>query len=183
MRFLSILIASLLIIGSVPAFADQDSYDSQSVEVFGRFRGADGTTPPTRIIRVRYGFRDAGEADDDSGLSSGDVVMWDTTSADGITISGCQAITDTGKYAGVLVTSIGTADTTAFKSNGKNWGWMAIQGYCLAKMDTTGTAGQILGVGEGAGFDAGEVSTDVSRDIGTLLLGTTGGQLGPVWLR
>lgn len=160
---------------------------SENVVDIGGNYGSVGTTPPTKILRVRYAMQQANAMT----ISSGDVVIWDTTSKDGLTISAC--VTDNASnYAGVLVTSIPTADNISqVNQNTRNWGYMAVQGYALAKVDTSnaatggklyvngGTLARSFGTVELAGVTAGSVS----YDIGVLLSDTTVDGIMPVWLQ
>ena len=189
-KVLSILVA-LLFAFSVTSYAVAPASDS--VVIFGN-GGVNGLSPTTKIVPVRYGYRAPTSANEiEGGLSSGDVVIWDVTSADGYTISGC--VTDNNQlYAGVLVTDIETADSSTFRRGSRNWGWMAVEGYVLAKVITaSATAGEPLvtinatgGVDRAFGTAPTAVVTateGVSNDIGVLLNdgGTNG--LMPVILR
>ena len=180
-KILSILIVALLAFSGV-SYAD--SYGSDAITIMGQ-NGANGVTPTTMVVPVRYGLSDP----DAPTLSSGDVVIWDTTSADGFTISACVADND-GTYAGVLVSTIQTADNQAFRRNTRNWGWMAVKGYCLADVDTSGaTVGERLYI-NGATLESsfgtidlsGATAGSVSVDAGVLLEDTGSDGLMKVWL-
>lgn len=163
-KMLTILVA-LSFLFSGTAFAAYPASDN--VDILGPSGGAKGITPATQIVRVRYGMM----AGVEPGLNSGDVVIWDTNSADGVTVSACVANND-GTYAGVLVTAVQTADSMTVRGSSRNWGWMAVKGYCLAKCDTSlVSAGEGLSVnGEnlGASFSTG-ADAQISKDIGVLL--------------
>lgn len=155
---------------------------SQNVSDIGGNYGSEGLTPPTQVVRVRYAMQQANALS----LSSGDVVIWDTTSKDGFTISACVA-DNALNYAGVLVTTIPTADNVSLLSPGtRNWGYMAIRGYALAKVDTSAaTTGERLSTGGATlqrAFATIGAGTTASVDIGVLLSDVGADTLMPVWL-
>lgn len=188
-KIISVLIVALLLGFAVTAQADQPA--SGGWDFMSENSGPNGISAPTLIVPVRYGLWGTSVARIDPSLSSGDAVVWNTTSADGFTISACilDSATESIGFAGVLITSIQTADSAKFDRGSRNWGYMAVEGYCLAKIDSTGaTAGQPLFV-NGATLTASlatEATTTrvLSRDIGVLLKApdATDG-LAPVWLR
>jgi len=156
-------------------------YDSENVSIIGPRMGGAGITPVTQVIKVRYGYtggvnRTGGE------LSSGDVVVWDTTSADGYTISACVA-DGTAEFAGVLVEDVNTADSVNVKGNGRNTAYIAVHGFALANVDTSAsTAGEGLAL-NGATLTKSLAGNTTSIDIGVLLSDTGVDGLMPVWLR
>jgi len=173
---LVVLILGLLLIAS-PAFA-AGNYSGQNVIMVGGSMGPAGTTPPTEVVKVRYGYA---SNNTNTGLSSGDAVVWDSTSADGYTISACTASNDQ-KFAGILVTDIGTADSTAVRGGGNNIGYIAQKGYVLLKVDTGATAGYRLVTSASTKLNtygacttqdrvdaAGVGQGPISNDIGVLL--------------
>ncbi len=160
---------------------------ADEVIIYGKGRAPDGTTAPVTVVKVRYGRGLSGGEVNEAGLSSGDVVIWDVTSADGYTISAVAIATVAdGTYAGVLVTDIATADTTVVRGFGRNIGYMAIKGYCLARTDSGATAGDGLVTAAAADIAKGfttKSDTVLSRDIGVCLLSPGSDGLTPVWLR
>ena len=186
-KVLALLLAGLLLVSLTSSALATKHPASAATEEFGRFRGATGTTPPTRIVKVRYSTRGANY----STIESGDVVVWDTNSADGFSVSSC--VTDGDRsYAGVLVTDILTAENNGTTGTERNWGYMAIEGYCLANCDTSlSTVGMSLvvnGATREASFKTseGDITTGagvMSSDIGVLLKDTAVDGLMPVWLR
>jgi len=187
-------LVALFIVGLVySAEAVTNDYASQNVEILGASGGALGTTPPTVIMKVRYSRMDATPQSSGS-VISGDVLIWDTNSADGITVSRCvvDSPNDTVYFAGVAVTDILSADSTSTIAVTRNWGYMAVKGYCLAKVDTSESAtGEKLTLGGATLVGAFQTvttgtpaaATTVSQDIGQLLTDTTVDGLMPVWLR
>lgn len=189
-KIFAILLVGLLVCGS--AFAVNNEYDSQNVDIFAPYRGGAGITPGTEVVKVRYSL--GPNAPNAPSLASGDVVVWDTTSADGYTITACVTSNDAA-FAGVLVTAIQTADSPVVRGTGRNVGYMAIKGYCLVKAELGSTAGgqiypsSILQTGGPAvstidRFIAVTGSPQVvSSDTGVLLAApATAGALAPAWL-
>jgi hypothetical protein len=186
---------ALLIVGlATSAYAVKNNYASNNVVIFGASGGPSGTTPPTEIVKVRYPTQCLLANNSGGNVSSGDVLIWDTNSADGVTVSKdiLDAPTDSAAFAGVAVVDILTADSSGTTGQERNWGYMAIKGYCLAKVDTSeaGT-GEKLALGGGtlvAAFQTinsgmAGAATSASQDIGVLLSDTTADGLMPVWLR
>lgn len=176
-RFLSILIAVFLLIAS-GGICFAEAPGTQNLVYFNGSGGATGLTPPTKVIKVRYARTDANYPS----LSSGDVVVWDSGSTDSAklpVISGCIA-NNAISYAGVLVTSIATNDGT---------GYIATEGYVLAKVDTSNSATGTRLVTGGVDLanalgSAGTVDGGIliSNDVGFLLTDTGSDGLMPVWL-
>lgn len=131
-KILSLILVSLFIAGVGVSFAD--SYAGKNYVDFSGRGGPTGVTPPTEVMRVRYG-RMGGVGADSDGLKSGDVCCWDGISADGLTISGC-IVEDAVSVAGILVEDIATSDSTKVTGSGDNWGYIAIKGFVHAKIDT-----------------------------------------------
>jgi len=194
MKLLKVLFVALLVLGlAAPLHAEAPASDNIVILGSG---GSTGITPVTVVVPVRYGLWGSSVTKYDPTLASGTVVVWDTSSADGFTISACMSTNDA-TYAGVLVTDIKTADSLAFRRNTRNWGMMAVKGYCLASMDTITTAGQRLvpsgqgsSVGHGGAFTTADkwltfytTNFFVSSDIGTALKTTSAAGPSPVWLR
>lgn len=136
--FALFLIALLAFGGAVTVMAEQPTSDNY--EIFGQ-GGAIGISAPTKVVNVRYAMSSANS----HSLQSGDCVIWSTNSHDGITISACVTSNDPA-FAGVLVTSILTAEGSgnSVSRNDRNWGKMAISGYCLVKATLGSTAGRQL---------------------------------------
>ena len=106
--------------------------------------GQTATNPTTEIRLIRYGRCGTNGVANTAGLVSGDVVVWDTTSADAFTISACTTSCDS-KVAGVLVTDLATPDSGYLGYPGQgNWGYMAVSGPCIVKVQGAITAGDKL---------------------------------------
>lgn len=178
-KLFSLILVAMLLTGFA-AHADQPTGDGYSIMGQG---GQAGLTPRTLVIPVRYGLRSAVALS----LSSGDVVIWDTTSADGMTISACVTDNDS-TFAGVLISTIQTADSSSLRRNSRNWGKMAIKGYCLAKVDTSASTAGMAIVPNGATLSRSLATTptdgtQMSADMGVLLKDSGSDGLMPVWLR
>ncbi len=199
-KIFSILLIALLAFGfAMPCLADEAAGDGYSLMGYG---GSVGLTPRTLVVPVRYGKWGTSATRIDPSLASGDVVTWDLNSCDGYTISACTVSNDP-NFAGVLISTIQTADSASFRRNSRNWGKMAIKGWCLAKMDAVTTKGQLLvpsadtsdGMGSFTTIDkalnsgtaplagVGDLGEWVSLDIGVALKTTSSSGLQPVWLR
>ena len=147
MKRIALVTLSVLLIAAMASIGycvPQPDGDNNNLMI----KAPQGGTPgkPTVVIKlVRYARINANSPT----LSSGDVVIWDTNSADGITVSACQTSGDS-KVAGVLVTSLQTIDAQYSPSNitTRNWGYMAVSGRVLANVSGAITAGDML-VGDG----------------------------------
>jgi len=106
----------------------------------------DGTTQNKRqvgglrsdAVRVVQLVRYANQGPDAATINSGEVVVWDTTSADGVTITTTTTSAD-GAIAGIAATDIETADTTTSTGAsgdtfGRNWGYITIYGPAVAEV-------------------------------------------------
>ncbi len=127
--------------------------------------GNDGVATKVFIL-VRNGDRTA----DTSALNSGDVVVWDTNSDDGITVT-TTTISHDGAVAGILVTALETADTgsiTAADDTGRrNWGYAQVYGVVLANSGVGGVNNVIAGGLVITSGDAGSITAieiDLSSD-------------------
>jgi len=139
--------------------------------------GASGISPATKVVAVRYALSDPNTPS----IASGDVLVWETTSGDGITISKALVNSWQSTRAGIAVTAIQSADNQSTARRNRNWGYMAVEGYCLAKVDTSeSTVGGPLGISTSTeGYLDGNLT---SGDI--VLLSDTGVDgMMPIWLR
>ena len=185
-KYLSLLLSAFLILGFAVNAGAIANYASDNAIIVDGSHGPAGITPMTQIVKVRYGILD----NFSQSLASGDVVSWDINSADGITITACVAGGSDG-FAGVLVTTMATAESMTVRASDRNWGYMAIKGYCLAKVDTSMAAsggtlqcnGSTLGASFGTNAYVAIAPNTVSHDIGTLLNDTGADGLMPVWLK
>lgn len=190
-KILFSIFALLLMAGFV--YADSDIQSGDNTIILGSHMGPTGKTPPTEVQKcyvTSHGTLAAGKYDAsaavDTGIDVGDVVEWDTTRADGYSVSignsdwATEAPT-TCQFAGVMVTACSrdTATLTTPSGSGTNVGYMAIRGFCLAKVDTSlSVVGEPLimnGATLAASFatiptgDSTRKGHSMSQDIGTLL--------------
>jgi hypothetical protein len=186
------LFAVLLVMGGVlNVYADADIQSGDNAVIFGSYMGPEGMTPPTFVQKVYVTGHGTLEADQydtstviDQGIDVGDVVMWDTTRADGYSVTILNADAGVGGIAnacvaGVMVTNCSrdTGTLTTPKGSGLNVGYMAVKGFCYAKVDTSAaaTGGALIANGstlEGSFATAPTTMSGkaLSQDIGILLL-------------
>lgn len=165
MRKIIVLALTLAIVGfvSVAGYAATNTLDDSGINVIYKHPvGADLAKPTVEVRVVRYGLcHGAGKID--ATLQSGDVVVWDINSDDGVTITACTVSCDA-QVAGVLVGPIMTDDSNGMESSpnfNRNWGYMAVRGRVLANLEGTVTAGDKL-MPSGALYAAG---TRMSPDV------------------
>ena len=190
MKSFRLLFALLLVAFLAMPVMAGDSPALKNYEIVSGNGGAEGISPMTKVVKVRYGYMLKASPSTEGNISSGDVLSWDMVSCDGITVSKCM-VTKGGGYAGVAVTDILTADSATVKQSDRNWGYMAIKGYCLAKTDaSTSTPGQALAINGStlyASFGtvdlAGSMPGSASQDIGVLLSDSGSDGLNPVILK
>ncbi len=176
-KLLIILVAALLIGGVAYAAGvpQPAAVGSERMKVVGTLP----SDPQSTVLLVRYGSR----YPNDGGITSGDVVVWDINSADGITVSKCVADKAV-SYVGVAVTDILTATNSFVDAGDRNWGYIAIKGYCLARVDTSSaTTGHPLITNGGTLERSFGTNEEMSRDIGILLRDDGSDGLMPVYLR
>lgn len=118
--------------------------------------GASQDTTVKVFKLVRYPKR----GQNDTSLAVNDVVVYDTNSDDGVTVTTSTVSAD-GSIAGIVVTTIQTADgnsTTAAGDNGRrNWGYIQVHGRTTAKVTAAGTGGHSAGDPWFTSTDAGAV--------------------------
>lgn len=184
-KCIAIFVAVLFIAGT--AFAGTSGAPAHTNAIWVGGHGQPGT-PIQEYILVRNAHGSVKGTS--AGISSGDVLIWDTASADGVSVT-----RDTLGYgfAGVAVTDIATADTpSTVTPQDKNWGYMCIRGYCLALTDTSkSTTGHTL-VSNGNtvqgsfmtlnNYTAGVAGGINSSDVGVMLNDVGSDSLSRVWL-
>jgi hypothetical protein len=106
----------------------------------------------------------AGKAADLPSLTADSIVIWDTVSDDGCTVTTTTTSNDP-RVAGVVLYAIETPDVVGqlvSADNGKrNWGWLQTYGKCEVNMMTLGdsVAGGALGTGSTAGQCASYIAS------------------------
>jgi len=178
------LIIVLVIIAFAFAYSNALAVDyPEGNNVIVGSRGGVPTDPPRDIRLVRYGVADANA----SGLLSGDCVIWDTNSSDGLSVILTTTAGDE-RFAGICAMPIGTDDNGAVEDvpTTRNWGYIAVRGYALASIDAAITAGTVLsGLGVSTVSGALGSNSDLvsSQDIAVLLETSTAGTLRPVMIK
>lgn len=174
-KIFSLVLLASVFLGAGVAFADP----SPTFDSYNELRNAGGGKGDTvRVLkRVRY----SSQAVNGPNIASGDVVVFDYQSADGVTIrlSTNGGTSGDNLVAGVAATAILTADvavpgiaSAADDESGRNWGWIIVHGVATTKSSAGGTTGVNAG-------DVAILSTD-SGAVGGLKLGSapTTQQLG-----
>lgn len=131
---------------------------------------------PGRIFRVvRWQPLNSGSSLIQNSLTADSIVVWDTTSDDGVTITTTLTSGDAA-VAGIVPIAILTPDVygqTAAQDLGKrNWGWLQTYGLSEATIAATGavTAGSKMGTGTTYGGASGTAAaTDTTRSCGFFL--------------
>ena len=153
---------------ATPSFAFNDP-EVQGLKEESNGTAADGVRV-YRLVRNPI-TKAAGLPGPNGTMNSGDAVLWDTVSDDGVTVnypSQLGITTSTDALAGVLVTSIPTIDavTTAAGALGKaNWGYIQIYGKCYVSFDALG-GGAVVGQGFRASLSDGNVVNAHSNGAG-----------------
>jgi len=190
-KVLLVAIAILFVAGSV--FANSEITSSDNAVIFGPVMGPKGITAPVEVIKVYLHSQ--------ASASVGDVVAWNMTAIDGYTVDLLTFDQDTAAatnvvatVAGVMVTitsQVSSASSSTPKATGPNVGYMAIRGFCPAKVDTSrAETGRPL-IANGATLTysfataphTASAATKTSQDIGVLLLDAGADGLMRVWLR
>lgn len=159
MKKLFIVLSFLAFIGSGVASAAEPTYsgwDNKS-KFAQQVAGKGGTQQTVTLKWVRY----SEQAQNGASIVSGDAVVYDTVSDDGVSVSRSSASAD-GAFAGIAVVTIQTSDTvqnSPFEGNGKrNWGWIIVHGKAVANITAGGAANCSAGDGFITSADAGVVS-------------------------
>lgn len=199
-KFVSFLLASLLVVGLYAnVFADAPA--SENAVILGPFMGSVGITPATEVVKVRYSYEPSIPGTANTNIVSGDILVWDSTSGDGYTVSICTTSWDTEQFAGVAVQGILTADNSNVDDT-QNIGYMAVRGYCLARVfpdsATNGDGLMPISVAaagatsafitSGSVIHLSDIGTNteqyrISNDVGTCLKEPSSTGLGAVYLR
>ena len=182
-RLFVLTLAILMVCGIASAAVNSIPTPNSRAVIYQTATGSRINEPATVIVPCRLTKIGANVP----GRISGDVVLWDTTSADAFSVTGPENAYTAGdeRFAGVLVTAILSADSDATTGNERNWGWMAVKGYCLASIDAAVTVtGAVanLTVAVTGGFNSTS-ALGVSNDVGVLLKTMSAAGLAPVWLK
>lgn len=147
-----LLVLALAICVAAPAFAiDQPGFQNYVIKNGTGARQGDAVR---EVKLVRF----SSQAQNDASLVSGDLVVWDTNSDDGVSIRTTTTSAD-GAIAGVVCTTIATADSvqnSAHEGAGRrNWGWIVVSGPMVVDLTAAGSNGAAVG-------DAFITSTDAT---------------------
>jgi hypothetical protein len=148
--------------------------DPSSAGILKRIKGGSQSTPTRVYVLVRNSDNDQ----DNAGISSADVVVWDTNSDDGVSVRLTTTSVD-GAIAGIAVTAISTGDTggtTAADDEGQgNWGYVQVYGHGLAKITAGGAGGVSIGNGFVTSADSGAITWIDEDDTSALRNNPFGG--------
>jgi len=174
LMFLILALALLMGVSNV-SFAAEPAYENTI------WAGGHGeyNKPMSEIIRVRY----SGQGAVVTKIASGAVVLWDTTSGDGVSVVQSGANGD-GRFAGVAVTDLLTQDTSDLQS--ARYGYICIRGYAIASIDSTVTAASTVGLQPSVfgGFaNVAGASSDVAVLLSTSAGATANRPTGKVFIR
>ena len=178
MRKVLFLILAILLMAGIAQAASSDYKNAIYVSGHGEVN-----QPPQEVLRVRYGREGANEIR----ITSGEAVVWDTTSADGVTITVPGATNGNELFAGIAVTDLLTQDAggTGYTLD-DNYGYICVRGYCIASIDSAITAGAAtsgLAVSTWEGALGPNTDAVNSQDVATLLQTSVAGTRAPVWVK
>lgn len=162
-KLISLLVAGLFV--APVAFA----YDAPTVSGWtnkSQQSGSNRQNTPARVIKQIRNPRSGANV---AGMASGDAVIYDTISDDGVTVNYTTTSCDQ-RFAGIIVTTTPTSDntagvTSAFDDLGlKNWGWMLTDGIITASNGgtngTSATSGGIFVTSSDSGKITGIAATN-----------------------
>ena len=170
-KLYSLLLIALSVMVSSTAYAANDpTYGSWE-------NGSSATTDrePTRVLRFfRFSDYDA----NDTTIASGDALVLDNVSDDGITVIRTTSSADSALVA-IACVAIPTADTssTTFRDDRghRNWGWGVVSGKADANLTAGGNNSPTAGVSFITSGDAGTVTAAMSiNDSGAVARGRGG---------
>ena len=120
-----LIVLALALSVAAPAFAiDSPGFQDCTIKKGTGTRYGDANR---EVKLVRFGE----QAQNGASLVSGDLVVWDTLSDDGVTVTGVSTSAD-GSIAGIVCTTIPTADSvqnSAQEGAGRrNWGYIVVSG-------------------------------------------------------
>lgn len=147
-----LLILGLAFVVASPAFAiDQPGFEDYLIK-----KGL-GTKQGTGNREVKL-VRNGNQTEAGAGLVSGDLVIWDTLSDDGVTVATTTTSAD-GRIAGIVCSTIPTADSVQNSAQDgagrRNWGWIVVSGPMVVDLTAAGSNGAAVG-------DAFITSTDAT---------------------
>lgn len=175
MRYIkSFILALALLSYGVVAHAVEPTYatwDNKS-----KFAQSSGIKE-ANVVVLKW-VRNAEAGDNASGIASGDVVIYDTLSDDGVSVRLTTTSAD-GAIAGIAVTTIATSDSVTVNSwrddfGHNNWGWILVHGKVVAKTGEGGANNAQVGDPFITSTDSGAITTFANRTA-NILTSTAGG--------
>jgi len=175
MKRLISLSAILMLVGGLSYAATIPTPDG--VYMIKRQIGARAGVPVRVVKLVRHSSADP----DTATINSGEAVVWDTNSADGVSVRVSSTRAD-GAAAGIAVTDILTSDASTAASasddeDGRNWGYIVVHGFALAEVGGTTDSGGV-GAVAGALMIISSDSTKVSTPSSTTFTADAAGAFG-----
>lgn len=141
MRKLFSLVALSMLVATSAYAKNYPTYDSYSIL---NAEGSREGEPTRKVVLVRYPSRDANAAS----ISSGDALIWDTVSDDGVSVQKSEVSGDNA-FAGIAATTIQSAEVAAGSAKAdagyRNWGYMVVWGPTTANVTAGGTGAHSAG--------------------------------------
>lgn len=167
MRYLklSLILALMAVFMSSVSMAYNEPSDPGEIK---GVRGARQSQPPKVYVIVRFP-----QTGPNAELLSGDVVVWDTTSADGVTINTTTTSGDNA-VAGIVAGGIQSADqanTAAGDEGRRNWGYVQVYGKAVVNYNAGGINGASAGDPWITSIDAAKVGN---------IIGAAGNAVGEI---
>ena len=163
-RIIALLLVALLI-GGV-AFAATPGHRVSPGIGFIPVQGGTISDPQNTFRMVRYMPRNAGATSDT--LSADTIVIWDTNSDDGVTIT-TTVISGDSRVAGVIANACLTPDpignSAAKDRNKRNWTWL--QTYGKADVYVSDGAAMLVGAAIGTSTTEGDAQTGITWGTAT----------------
>lgn len=155
-KFFALFLGALLLSGV--AFAAQEPTLS-GWENKSRYAQQAGEGTQTTVLKL---VRNSMAGSSVAGISSGDVVIYDTVSDDGISVRTTTTSAD-GAIAGIAVTSIPSSDnlsgtSAAADAGHRNFGYIIVHGKATANVTAGGTNNNAVGDGFVTSTDAGKIT-------------------------
>jgi len=164
-KVFSILLVALLIAGV--AFASPGNQVSPGAGDIVAKHGAMST--PDRTFRLVRFMPPARALAYSPSLTKDSIVIWDTVSQDGVTVTTTTTSGDC-RVAGIAVVTFLTPEvlgkTASDDMNGRSWGWIQTYGLCNMRIGATGTAANsVIGTGVTEGGIVTMDTTALTADL------------------
>ena len=162
MRKLLLILSLGFLVGGPSAYAlDDVTYDNV-------FRLNVSQSQKASAVRILKLVRNPFSGNDSVTISSGDAVVYDSLSDDGITVTSTTTSGDN-SFAGIAAMSINSSDasasaTYAEDAGRRNWGWIVVHGPAIASIRAGGSNLNLVGDLFITSSDALQVTTLISFD-------------------